>query len=53
MDISMILGLAIAGSFVMLSGNKKEAKKSPGNKPSGTEFVVRIADGNAVVDPKA
>lgn len=52
MDMSMILGLAIAGSIVMLSGNKKPDKKTSQDKPNGTEFVVRIADGDVAVNPK-
>ncbi|MEO0868316.1 MAG: hypothetical protein AAFY17_07675 [Cyanobacteria bacterium J06642_11] len=53
MDMSMILGLTIAGSIVMLSGNKKPSPKPTENKTNNTEFIVRIADGGDVaVGPK-
>ena len=52
MDMTMILGLAIAGSIVMLSGNNKPTKKSPESKSGSTEFIVRIADGDVAVGPK-
>ncbi|MEL6129198.1 MAG: hypothetical protein AAFR24_11280 [Cyanobacteria bacterium J06627_3] len=44
MDMSMILGLAIAGSIVMLSGNKNQTQKKPDAPSKGTEFVVRLKD---------
>ncbi|MEM9805042.1 MAG: hypothetical protein AAF959_07155 [Cyanobacteria bacterium P01_D01_bin.56] len=53
MDMSMILGLALAGSIAMLSGNKKQSKKSPESKSNSTELIVRIADGDVAVVPKA
>lgn len=53
MDMSMILGLTIAGSIVMLSGNKSEGKSASAKKPSSsTEFVVRVSDGDVAVSPK-
>lgn len=52
MDMTMILGLAIAGSVVMLSGDKKKVEKSTKTAPKGTEFIVRIADGDVAVNPK-
>lgn len=53
MDTSMILGLTIAGSIVLLSGNKNGDKSAPTKKPSSsTEFVVRVSDGDVAVSPK-
>ena len=52
MDMSMILGLAIAGSIVMLSGNKSKSPKQPAPKTNGTEFVVRVGHGDIAVTPK-
>ncbi|MEA5462299.1 hypothetical protein [Leptothoe sp. PORK10 BA2] len=49
--MSMIIGLAIAGSIVMLSGNKD--KKPPEPTLGSTEFVVRVGDGNVAVTPKS
>ena len=53
MDMTMILGLAIAGSIVMLSGDKKKSKAPVKTTPKGTELIVRIADGDVAVAPKA
>lgn len=44
MDMSMILGLAIAGSIVLLNGNKSQTTKKPDATSKGTEFVVRLKD---------
>ena len=51
MDTSMILGLALAGLIVTLSG-KSPDKKNTGTKPNNTEVVVRLGDGNVVLDSK-
>mgnify|MGYP001792213280 FL=1 len=51
MDTSMILGLPLAGSIVLLSGNKHQTKKTPDPKPN-TEFVVRVSGGDVAVSPK-
>lgn len=53
MDQSMIIGLALAGLIVVLNGDKSKAKKKSDAKPSGTEFVVRVKDGNVAVGPKS
>lgn len=46
MDMSMILGFTLAGSIMLLSGNKQQEKdsKQPGN---ASEFVVSV-DGNGI-----
>ncbi|MEM9264044.1 MAG: hypothetical protein AAGA46_00815 [Cyanobacteria bacterium P01_F01_bin.13] len=52
MDMSMILGLALAGSIVLLSGNKEQDKKKSKAKRPSTEFIVRVGDGDVAVSPK-
>lgn len=51
MDTSMIVGLALAGLIVTLSGKSPDKKKT-GAKPNNTEVVVRLGDGNVVLDSK-
>lgn len=49
MDTSMILGLALAGLIVTLSGkSSKDDKKSSAKPSGGTEVVVRLGDGTVV-----
>lgn len=53
MDMSMILGLTLAGSIMLISGSKRPEKgqKNPiGNNP---EFIVSVgADGGLSISPK-
>lgn len=52
MDTSMIIGLALAGSIVMLTGNKNKANQKSDTKPNATEFVVRLGDDAVAFTPK-
>lgn len=50
MDISMVIGLALAGAIMLLNGNKSQAKKP---KPNNSEFVVSVGgDGGVSISPK-
>ena len=51
MDMSMILGLTLASSIVLLSGNKNQKTNSP-KKSDDTELIVRLSKGDVAVVPK-
>ncbi|MEM8611164.1 MAG: hypothetical protein AAGF93_04020 [Cyanobacteria bacterium P01_H01_bin.105] len=51
MDISMILGLALAGSIVIFN-NKNQHKKQANSKSNPPEFVVHLRDDKAALSPK-
>ena len=48
MDTSMIIGLTLAGSIVMLSGGKRSETKEDKPRTDGTEFIVRVGDDGAI-----
>ncbi len=53
MDTSMIIGLALAGSIVMLSGNKNQKPKTNTSMGNRSEFVVSVnGDGGVSISPK-
>lgn len=52
MDMTMILGLMLAGSIAMLSGNKNQDKDNSKTKPSNPEFVVWLGDKEIALAPK-
>ncbi len=53
MDMSMILGLALAGSIMLLNGNKTQSKKSQTQSDTPSEFVVSVGgDGAISISPK-
>ena len=53
MDMSMILGLALAGSIMLLNGNKTQSKKPKPQTGNPSEFVVSVGgDGAISISPK-
>lgn len=53
MDLSMILGLALAGSIMLLSGNKRQGKEQKSRTGNPSEFVVSVGgDGGISISPK-
>ncbi|MEO0349712.1 MAG: hypothetical protein AAF282_06650 [Cyanobacteria bacterium P01_A01_bin.15] len=48
MDTSMIIGLTLAGSIVMLSGGKRSETKVDEPRTDGTEFIVRVDDDGVI-----
>ena len=52
MDISMILGLTLAGAIMLINGDKR-SEKNPKQHASKSEFVVSVGgDGAISVSPK-
>ena len=53
MDMSMILGLTLAGSIMLLSGNKNPKKEKSSQASSKSEFVISVGgDGAISVSPQ-
>lgn len=53
MDISMILGLTLAGSVMLLSGNKPKEKEQKSGTGNPSEFVVSVGgDGAISISPQ-
>ncbi|MBX2863232.1 MAG: hypothetical protein KTR27_06720 [Leptolyngbyaceae cyanobacterium MAG.088] len=53
MDMSMILGLALAGSIMLLNGNKRQVKEQKPQPNDASEFIVSVgANGGLSINPK-
>ena len=53
MDISMILGLTLAGAIMLLNGDKRSEKDQKPRTSGKSEFVVSVGgDGAISVSPK-
>ena len=53
MDMSMILGLTLAGLIMLLNGNKHQGKGSKAQSGNSSEFIVSVGgDGGVSISPK-